>query len=404
VYVFTKGSKKLNKINIAVVGMSFGLEFVPIYLAHPNVGKVFAVDTDEKLLTVAKDRYNFSEEQCISDFEKVINDPEIDAIHLVTPPSTHAPLSIRVLNAGKNCACTIPMGMSIDELYGVIEARKKAHKKYMFMETTVYEREFLYIQELAASGKMGRLQYMTCAHYQDMEGWPKYWDGFPPLMHPTHAISPCVLLTGRLPAQVYGRGSGRVRDELIKPYGCPFSFESALVNMEESDITIEMERFLYGVARSYSECFRIYAENISFEWQQAANEEPMLFERTGALGMEEIFATTNEKKRYSRGSEIKERRLKIPDYASRLPEEIAKFTERTVYNNENTHLSFTQGGGHGGSHPHLIHEFVKSIIEDRNPMPDDIMGAYLTGVGILAHESAMAGGKVLDIPQFKKMK
>jgi hypothetical protein len=193
-----------------------------------------------------------------------------------------------------------------------------------------------------------------------------------------------------------------VRDTLAEQYGCPFSFETALVEPENSNITIEMERFLYGVARSYSECFRVYAENMSFEWQQLAAEDPVLYERTGSLEEVEIFATTNEKEKYSRGSKIKESRITIPDYASRLPPEIAKFTTKTVYSNENTHLSFAQGGGHGGSHPHLVHEFVRSIIEDRTPMPDDILGAYWTGVGICAHESAMAGGKTVEVPQFKK--
>lgn len=44
------------------------------------------------------------------------------------------------------------------------------------METTIFQREFLYIQELYKKGELGRLQYMTCAHYQDMEGWPEYWE------------------------------------------------------------------------------------------------------------------------------------------------------------------------------------------------------------------------------------
>lgn len=56
----------------------------------------------------------------------MLEDKTIDAVHLVTPPATHAPLSIQVMNAGKHCACTIPMGMSIDELYQVIDARKEA--------------------------------------------------------------------------------------------------------------------------------------------------------------------------------------------------------------------------------------------------------------------------------------
>ena len=78
------------------------------------------------------------------------------------------------------------------------------------------------------------------------------------------------------------------------------------------------------------------------------------------------------------------------------------FTTETVYNDENTHLSFKQGGGHGGSHPHMIHEFVRAIIEDRKPVVDDIVGAYWTGTGICAHQSAMEGGTVVKVPEFKK--
>ena len=93
--------------------------------------------------------------------------------------------------------------------------------------------------------------------------------------------------------------------------------------------------------------------------------------------------------------------LVYADYAHLLPKEIASFTTNTVYNNENTHLSFTQGGGHGGSHPHLVHEFIRSILEERKPAIDDIMGAYWTGTGICAHESAMKDGEVITIPRFE---
>lgn len=56
---------------------------------------------------------------------------------------------------------------------------------------------------------------------------------------------------------------------------------------------------------------------------------------------------------------------------------------------------------HGGSHPHLVHEFVRSILEDRTPVPSDIDGAYWTGVGICAHQSAMDGGVVKRVPVFE---
>ena len=106
----------MKKLNVALVGLSFGLEFVAIYCKHPDIDKVYVVDKNEKLLNIAKERYSIPDERCFTDLQDVLDIPEIDAVHLVTPPATHAPFSVRVLNAGKHCGCTIPMGMSIQAL------------------------------------------------------------------------------------------------------------------------------------------------------------------------------------------------------------------------------------------------------------------------------------------------
>jgi hypothetical protein len=67
---------------------------------------------------------------------------------------------------------------------------------------------------------------------------------------------------------------------------------------------------------------------------------------------------------------------------------------------ENQHLSFTQGAGHGGSHPHLVHEFITALVEDRDPFPNARQSANITCVGILAHESALQDGKRMMLPEF----
>jgi hypothetical protein len=87
-----------------------------------------------------------------------------------------------------------------------------------------------------------------------------------------------------------------------------------------------------------------------------------------------------------------------------LPESIRDFTSKGVYDiAENTHLSFTQGAGHGGSHPHLAHEFVMALIEDRDPFPNAVQSANWTSVGILAHESAMKGGEIVKVPDYNSI-
>jgi hypothetical protein len=93
----------------------------------------------------------------------------------------------------------------------------------------------------------------------------------------------------------------------------------------------------------------------------------------------------------------------VPDRQDLLPESIRRFTRRGIYDEKNPHRSFLQGGGHGGSHPHLVHEFVSSIIEDRSPVPDAVTSADITAAGICAHESALKHGESVEIPRFDNL-
>ena len=97
----------------------------------------------------------------------------------------------------------------------------------------------------------------------------------------------------------------------------------------------------------------------------------------------------------------KPERVTVPDYARFLPAPIQRFTTKGVYDEGNAHLSFTQGGGHGGSHPHLVHEFVSSIVEGRASFPDVYQSVNWTCAGICAHESAMQDGRKVALPDFR---
>jgi hypothetical protein len=93
--------------------------------------------------------------------------------------------------------------------------------------------------------------------------------------------------------------------------------------------------------------------------------------------------------------------VKCPDFANRLPKRIAKYTTQGVYDaSKKTHLSFTQGSGHGGSHPHLAHEFAMALVEKRDPFPNAKQSANWTCVGLCAHESALKGGQIVKLPKF----
>lgn len=371
------------RLRVAVVGLGFGAEFVPIYLDHPDVETVTICDTNTtRLIEVAE---KFGIVRRFGDIQEVLSNSEIDAIHLVSGIPDHARQAIAVLNAGKHCACTVPMATTLEDLQAIVVAQRSSGKNYMMMETAVYTRQFLHASVMQAQGEFGRIQFLRGAHYQDMEGWPAYWAGLPPMWYATHAVSPLLALADTRAVNVHCFGSGQMRETLSQQYQNPWPVETAIFQLARPDLSAEVTRSLFHCARPYMESFVIYGENACYEWQME-DAPPALFRMSAVqAGQPRSIETTYPV---------------VPDRADLLPPEIQKYTQRFVYNAEHSHLSFEQGGGHHGSHPHLVHEFVRSIVEERSPRIDATTAANWTAAGICAHESAMTGGQAISIPDF----
>ena len=95
-------------------------------------------------------------------------------------------------------------------------------------------------------------------------------------------------------------------------------------------------------------------------------------------------------------------RISVPDFAHVLPEPIQLFTTGGVYSDEgdSAHRSFVQGGGPGGSHPHLAHRLVSAVLGKAEPYPNAVQAANITCSGILSHESALKGGEKMFLPEW----
>ncbi|GAB4461753.1 MAG: Gfo/Idh/MocA family oxidoreductase [Armatimonadaceae bacterium] len=370
----------MKPLRAAIIGLGFGAEFIPIYQRHPDAEMYAICQRNEESLNKIGDA--FGVEKRYTRYEDVLADPDVDFVHINTPIGDHGRMSRMGLEAGKHVACTVPMATTLDECIAICKAAKSNGKQYMMMETVLFSREFLFVQQMKERGELGRIQFVRGSHQQDMSvGWPEYWWGFPPMHYATHAVSPLFMLAGAMPERVVCLGSGRIREEYIPRYNSPFAVESALFKLRDSDIACEATRSLYETVRQYRESFDVYGEKMSFEWEQVAGEHPVLH-----TGGEDTC------------------RVQIPDFAHLLPEPIREFTTKGVYDlAENEHLSFFQGAGHGGSHPHLAHEFVRALVEDRAPKVDAPTSAAITAAGVLAHQSAMNGGEPIKIPDFTKV-
>ena len=368
------------KIKVAIVGLGFGAEFIPIYQLHPDAEMYAICQRNREKLDQIGDHFGVAKRY--TDYDEMLKDPEIDAVHINTPIPDHAIQSIKALKAGKHVACTVPMATTVDECRQIVELTEQTGLTYMMMETVVYAREFLFMKELYEKGELGKIQFLKASHQQDMDGWPNYWPGLPPMHYATHCVGPVLGLTRDEAEYVSCFGSGTIREELHHHYGSTFAVESTHVKFRNSDLSAHVYRSLFDTARQYRESFEVYGSQKSVEW-------PLI------EGQPLVVHTAKKPE-----PEIPEE-VHSPDYAHLLPASIQRYTTKGVYDtDDNQHLSFTQGAGHGGSHPHLVHEFVSALVQKRAPFPNARQSANITCVGILAHESALQGGKLMELPAF----
>ena len=233
------------------------------------------------------------------------------------------------------------MGTTVEECRAIVAAQRASGKVYMMMETVVYSREYLFVKELYDKGELGRIQFLRGSHQQDMAGWPGYWEGLPPMHYATHCVSPCLAILGAKHAEsVVCHGSGRIDEALIPKYGSPFAIETATFTIKGTDVCAEVTRSLFNVGPA-----------VPRELRRLRQQEELRVAASRERGAGHPHPRPARAPDPAAGS-------RCPTTRSRLPGPIQRFTTKGVYGEGEDHLSFTQGGGHGGSHPHLVHAWL----------------------------------------------
>ena len=166
-------------LRVAMIGLGFGAEFIPIYQRHPQAELAAICRRDRAGLDEVGDQ--FGVDKRYTDYRELLKDPDVDAVHINSPIPDHAWMTLAALEAGKHVACTVPMATSVEDCRQIVEAVEQTGLHYMMMETVVYAREYLFIKELYDTGELGKIQFLQASHMQDMDGWPDYWPGLPPM-------------------------------------------------------------------------------------------------------------------------------------------------------------------------------------------------------------------------------
>jgi hypothetical protein len=168
-------------------------------------------------------------------------------------------------------------------------------------------------------------------------------------------------------------GSGRLTPDRVGDFDNPYPLETALFRLDRDDLVAEVTVAFFQTARAYQEGFSVYGRDRGLEWPGAVNEDELLL-----FELQPVVPGR-------RGRPATVRVVRPPDRGDLLPPAIAPFT---------------LGSAHSGSHPHLVHEWVRSLVEGRPAVVDAVTAASWPAPGIAGHESAMRGGDPVGVPDF----
>jgi predicted dehydrogenase len=350
----SKGWKPVSdrKIRVGLVGYGvcqFAAAFS--FQNHPNVEVVAVSDLiPDRCAELSKVT------RCAKTYpslEELVKDDRIEAVFVATDAPSHARHCIEVLKHGKHVASAVPAVFgSVEDAHKLFDAVKASGLKYMMFETSYFHEDLYGMRQIYNAGGLGKLLYSEGEYFHYMstpiDSYKGWRIGLPPQWYPTHSNAYYVGVTGGSFTEVSCLGMPSKIDQFQPAnnrYKNPLATEIALFRTSEG-----------GMSR------------MGVSWDSP-----------GFGG--EMGRIRGQKGSYYGNYDGLEKNL--PDIKRPpLPPGV-------------------DAGGHGGSHGYLMNEFVTAILQNRKPLVDIAQALNMTVGGIGAHQSALKGGELTKIPQFK---
>ena len=363
-------------IKVGIVG-SRAKSTMAGFSALDNVEVTAVCDLNEECMNRIADEYNIP--HLFRVYEDML-ESDIDAVVIATPMQCHVPQAVAALEAGKHVLSEVTAGVTMDELWWLIEAKEKYGKTYMMAENYIYTPEIQLVKSLSAAGKFGTPFYAEGEYLHDVRdlavygngkrSWRTYWQlGKRGSFYPTHSLGPVMeWFAGDRVTEIscFGTGGGYVTPEL-----------------KQDELTVTMCRMASGaLAKITVACKAPRPHNMLSYLLQGTKG---CCEARGVGGDYQVWF---EDEPVDDSGKCKWRPLL--DFDSYLPERYQNPTEAA------------KKAGHNGGDYYLVKDFVDAIVSGQEPDVNVYRACEWTAVGLLSELSVTNRGRVMELPNFRK--
>jgi len=334
-------------IGIGLVGYGYWGPILARNLVAAGARIVTISDLRDDCLAQAKARY--PDVDPVSQWQDVIRNPNVDAIVIATPPSTHFQIALSSLIAKKHVLVEKPITISSNHARRLIDTAAMADLTLMVDHTYLYADSIQTIRRMIVEGKLGELQY-----YDSLRIGPR-----PPFIDvdvlwdlAAHDIAILDHIFARCPERVMAIGSGRPSGSHIDDANITFSFGNGCISHVHVGwlSPVKIRRTLIGGSR----------RTISYD-----DMEPI-------------------------------EKLKVHDYAEGV--ERSKKVAGQIPDGGRPGVTWTPTVDAGEPLAAVAREFLDCISTGRRPLADGESGLRVVEVLEVADASLKSGGRMLRFP------
>ena len=391
---------------LGVVGAgSFSRDFLPLWLAHPDIGEVVVADRHPERREEFASRFGV---ETLPDADELLG-TDVDAVAIFAQRHLHGPLAIAALSAGKHVYSAVPMASTVEEITRIVELVAETRLIYSMGETCHYYPGAMFCRREVARGTFGDVMYMESQYIHDMrhgfseafqhsggEQWRRV-AGFPPLYYSTHTVEPVLAATGTRVESVVALGvvdtaGDGIFGENANLWNNPFSNQVALHRLSNGAVHRVVEFRRTGLRRPGTHIGLFVGTEATYEFAFSRHYMHRVAAEDGRMSVDDISALLNapdvEAARGSPGFDdgvgnaIWEQSLRSPIL---VPDSLPLALRD---------LPTT----HRGSPPFLVDDFARAVTTGMLPPVHAWMAARATLPGLLSHASALRGGEPLAVP------
>ncbi len=165
-----------DKVRIAIVGTGLrGSSVLGEFLAIDNVQITALCDiVPEKVARAAKRVVAAGQPEPAMftagdhDFENLVKRDDIDFVYTATPWPWHTPVALAAMKAGKHVGTEVPVAMSLEQCWELVDTSEKTRRHCLMMENCCYDFNEMLVNTMVKQGVFGEILYAEAAYIHDL--------------------------------------------------------------------------------------------------------------------------------------------------------------------------------------------------------------------------------------------